>query len=143
MFNPTRDQARAFLFDAWAKFRAHAQLTDLEALTVEHIGRHPEYHAILENPDRTRDRDWLPEMGETNPFLHLSMHLAISEQLSIDQPAGIKARYERLRAALGDEHAAQHEVMDCLAEMIWTAQRYQRPPDGATYLDCVEKKCGG
>lgn len=143
MFNPTRDQARAFLFDAWAKFRAHAALTDLEAIAVEHIGHHPEYHAILENPERYREREWLPEMGETNPFLHLSMHLAISEQLSIDQPVGIKARYEKLRAALADEHAAQHEVMDCLAEMIWTAQRHQRPPDGAVYLDCVEKKSRG
>jgi len=143
MFNPTRDQARLFFFEAWKKFRVGTPLTDLEAITVEHIGRHPEYHAILDAPARYQEREWRPELGETNPFLHLSMHLAISEQLSIDQPAGLKARYEKLRAMLGDEHDAQHQVMECLAEMIWTAQRYNQPPDGAAYLICLEQKCPG
>jgi hypothetical protein len=143
MFNPTRDQARQFFFAAWKKFREQAPLSDLEALAVEHIGRHPEYQAILDAPERNQAREWRPELGETNPFLHLSMHLAISEQLSIDQPIGIKPRFEKLRNALGDEHDAQHQVMDCLAEMIWTAQRYQQAPDGAAYLACLEKKCPG
>jgi hypothetical protein len=79
-------------------------------------------------------------MGETNPFLHLAMHLSISEQLSIDQPPGVKARYQALARRLGDEHAAQHAVMDCLAEMIWQAQRHHLPPDGQAYLDCLERK---
>lgn len=143
MFNPTRDQARQFLFEAWKKFREQAPLSDLERLVVGHIGDHPEYHAILEAPERNQEREWRPELGETNPFLHLSMHLAISEQLSIDQPTGIKSRYEKLRATLGDAHAAQHQVMDCLAEMIWTAQRHRRPPDAVAYLACLEKKCEG
>lgn len=142
LFDPSRDQARQFFFDAWAKFRAGRPLTDLEAMAAEHIGRHPEYHAVLEQPERHRDRDWLPEMGQTNPFLHLSMHLAIAEQLSIDQPAGVKARYQALATRLGDEHAAQHAVMDCLAEMLWQAQRYQRPPDGEAYLRCLADKAG-
>jgi hypothetical protein len=141
MFNPSRDQVRQFFFEAWAKFRAGQPLTDLEAIAAGHIGRHPEYHGILERPDRYQDRDWSPEMGETNPFLHLSMHLSISEQLSIDQPAGVKARYQALTDRLGDEHAAQHAVMDCLAEMIWQAQRYNLQPDGVAYLLCIEKKC--
>ena len=141
MFNPSRDQVRQFFFDAWAKFRAGQPLTDLEAMAAEHIGRHPEYHAVLEQPDRHRDRDWPPELGETNPFLHLSMHLSIGEQLSIDQPPGVKARYLALAERLGDAHAAQHAVMDCLAEMVWRAQRDNLPPDGAAYLLCIEKKC--
>ena len=141
MFNPSRDQVRLFFFDAWAKFRAGRPLTDLEAMAAEHMGRHPEYHAVLEQPERYRDRDWLPEMGETNPFLHLSMHLSIGEQLSIDQPTGVKARYLALAERLGDAHAAQHAVMDCLAEMVWRAQRDNLPPDGAAYLLCIEKKC--
>ncbi len=141
MFNPSRDQVRQFFFEAWAKFRQRLPLTDLEALALEHIGRHPEYHAMLEQPERYQEREWPPEMGETNPFLHLSMHLSISEQLSIDQPAGIQAAYRALCLRLGDEHAAQHEVMDCLGEMIWQAQRYNRPPDGAAYLACIENKC--
>ena len=141
MFNPSRDQVRQFFFDAWEKFRRGLPLSDLEAIAVEHIGRHSEYHALLEQPERSRDKDWLPEMGETNPFLHLSMHLSISEQLTIDQPAGVRAHYNALLSGLGDEHAAQHAVMDCLAEMIWRAQRDNRPPDGAAYLLCIEKKC--
>lgn len=141
MFNPSRDQVRQFFFDAWAKFRAGQPLTDLEAMAAEHVGRHPEYHAVLEQPDRYRDRDWPPELGETNPFLHLSMHLSIGEQLSIDQPTGVKARYLALAERLGDEHGAQHAVMDCLAEMVWRAQRDNLPPDGAAYLLCIEKKC--
>jgi hypothetical protein len=141
MFNPSRDQVRQFFFDTWAKFQAGRPLTDLEAMAAEHIGRHPEYHPVLEQPERHRDRDWPPELGETNPFLHLSMHLSIGEQLSIDQPTGVKVRYLALAERLGDEHAAQHAVMDCLAEMVWRAQRDNLPPDGAAYLLCLEQKC--
>ena len=141
MFNPSRDQVRQFFFDAWAKTRAGQDLTDLERIAAGHIGRHPEYHALLEAPERSRDRDWTPDMGETNPFLHLSLHLSISEQLSIDQPPGVKTRFDALVQRLGDIHAAEHGVMDCLAEMIWRAQRDNLPPDGAAYLLCLEKKC--
>jgi hypothetical protein len=140
MFNPTREEARRFLFEAWRKYRDKAILTDLETLAADHILRHPEYHALLAAPDAYLDRDWLPEHGETNPFLHLMMHLSISEQLSIDQPAGILARYRKLVLRLSDEHRAQHETMDCLAEMIWSSQRNGTPPDGAAYLTCLEKK---
>jgi hypothetical protein len=138
MFSPTRDQARRFLFEAWRKHRERTVLTDLEALAADHIQAHPEYHVLFDDLDANLGRDWRPEMGETNPFLHLSMHLAISEQLAIDQPVGIKAAYQRLRARLGDEHRAQHAVMDCLAEMIWRSQRDGQPPDGAAYVRCVE-----
>lgn len=140
MFNPTRDEARQFLFDAWRKYRDKGILTDLEALAADHILRHPEYHALLDDPDGNRDRDWRPEQGDTNPFLHLMMHLSISEQLAIDQPAGIRQHYQVLARKLGDEHRAMHEVMDCLAEMIWTSQRHGSPPDGAGYIACLEKK---
>ncbi|MDD4880301.1 MAG: DUF1841 family protein [Gallionellaceae bacterium] len=140
MFNPTRDQARQFLFDAWRKYRDQAILTDLETLATDHILRHPEYHKLLEDPDGNLERDWRPESGETNPFLHLMMHISISEQLSIDQPAGIRSRYQALARKLGDEHDAMHETMDCLAEMIWTSQRHGTPPDGAAYITCMEKK---
>jgi hypothetical protein len=140
MFDPSRDQARRFFIDAWRKHRERLPLQPLEAVAAEHILRHPEYHAVLEDAERHLERDWLPEMGETNPFLHLAMHLSISEQLSIDQPPGVKARYQALARRLGDEHAAQHAVMDCLAEMIWQAQRHHLPPDGQAYLDCLERK---
>jgi hypothetical protein len=140
MFNPTREEARRFLFEAWRKYREKTILTDLEALTADHILRHPEYHALLSAQDDYLNRDWLPENGETNPFLHLMMHLSISEQLAINQPAGILAHYQKRLLQLGDEHQAQHDVMDCLAEMIWNSQRNGTPPDGAAYLSCLEKK---
>ncbi|WP_137936702.1 DUF1841 family protein [Chitinivorax sp. B] len=142
MFNPTRDQARQFLFDTWRKYREQQPLTDLEKITIGILVAHPEYHTMLDQPDRYLDRDYLPEHGNTNPFLHLSMHLAIEEQLSIDQPAGVKALYLKLCEQQQDEHAALHDMMDCLAEMIWHAQRYQTSPDPAIYLGCLRRKLG-
>lgn len=139
MFNPSRDESRAFFQAAWRAWRGGQPLEPLQALAAEHAARHPEYHAFLEDPDALT-RDWSPEAGETNPFLHLALHLAISEQLSVDQPAGIVAAYRRLLVRFGDEHAAQHEIMECLVEMIWQAQRYNRPPDGAAYIKCLRNK---
>ena len=127
-------------FDTWHKYRAQEALSGIETLVIEVVLQHPEYHAILDKPDQYLDRDYAPEQGETNPFLHMSIHLAISEQLSIDQPAGLKTRYESLLAQTGEAHAAQHEVMDCLAEMIWQAQRNQTPPDPVLYLACLDGK---
>jgi hypothetical protein len=140
MFAPTRQESRRFLAETWAKFRAGQPLTPLEHLTAELVAAHPEYHPLLENAERHLDRDYAPEAGETNPFLHLSLHLAVAEQLSIDQPPGIRAHYERLRAALGDAHDAQHALVECLAETIWQSQRARTPPDAALYLDCLAKK---
>lgn len=142
MFNPSRDQARQFLFETWAKHKQATPLTDLEKIALAVLLRHAEYHPIVDFPDRYADKDYLPEFGETNPFLHLNMHLAIEEQLSIDQPRGIKALYQTLCQTTGDEHAAQHEVMDCLAEMIWQAQRSGTGPDGQRYLMCIRAKAG-
>jgi hypothetical protein len=140
MFNPTRDQARTFLFDLWEKHRAGAVLSALESMALSVILEHPEYHAYLENRERYLDRDWKPEGGETNPFLHLQMHLAIEEQLSIDQPPGIRAAAESLARRRGSEHDARHDIMECLAEVIWQAQRNQAGFDNAAYLDCLEKR---
>lgn len=140
LFQPSRDQARRFFIAAWRKYREKQPLEPIEAMAVEHILRHPEYHSLLEDEAGSLSRDWLPEMGETNPFLHLSLHLAISEQLSINQPAGIVARYQTLLKRFGDEHAAQHAMMDCLVETIWQAQHYHQPLDGAAYLACLEGK---
>lgn len=138
LFQPKRDQSRSFFIEAWRKHRQKQPLEPLEDLAVGHILRHPEYHDILEDEEGSLTREWLPELGESNPFLHLSLHLAISEQLSIDQPAGIVARYQGLIRLLSDEHAAQHAVMGCLAEMIWHAQRYHHPPDAQAYLACLK-----
>ena len=140
MFNPSRDEARRFLIGAWTKFRAREPLSGLEQMAAELIALHPEYHSVLETPDRHLDRDWQPEGGETNPFLHLSLHLAVAEQLAIDQPPGIRAEFDRIKAARGDEHAALHALLECLGEVVWTAQRHGSPPDARLYLACLERQ---
>ena len=139
MFNPTREQSRTFLFDVWEKHRTSAALSPLEALALSIVLEHPEYHAVLGDRDRYLDREWKPEGGETNPFLHLSLHLAIEEQRSIDQPPGIRAAIDALEARRG-AHDARHAVMDCLAEVIWQAQRHGTGFDNAVYLDCIARK---
>ena len=140
MFNPTRDQSRDFLFDVWAKHLAGAQLSALEALALSIVLEHPEYHAVLADRERYRDREWRPEGGDTNPFLHLAMHLAIEEQLSIDQPPGIRAAVEALARRRDSAHDARHDVMECLAEVIWQAQRHGAAFDNASYLECLARK---
>jgi hypothetical protein len=140
LFAPSRDEARRFLIDAWAKARAVQPLSGLEEQAVAIVALHPEYQPTLEDPGRSLARDWRPESGETNPFLHLSLHLAVAEQLGIDQPPGIRAHFERLCAARGDRHAALHGVIECLGEVIWHAQRHGTTPDGALYLACLERQ---
>ncbi len=140
LYSPTREDARRFLVAAWSKRRAGEPLSALEALAADIIGRHPEYHALLEDPERSVQRDWPPEHGETNPFLHLALHLAVAEQLAVDQPAGIASEYRRLCREWNDEHAAQHAVVECLGEVLWQAQRLGGPPDGALYVDCLRRR---
>jgi hypothetical protein len=140
MFAPSRDEARLFLVDAWAKRRNGEPLSALERIAADLIALHPEYHAVVEHPERHVDRDFNPDGGKTNPFLHLALHLAVAEQLGIDQPPGIRAQFERLRAARGDEHAALHAILECLGEVIWHAQRHGTPLDAALYLACVGRQ---
>jgi len=142
MFNPSRDQVRQFFFEVWGKYRTGQTLTGAEVPALDAVLAHPEYHAILDQPDRYQARDYSPESGETNPFLHLSMHLALAEQLSVDQPPGIRMRYQQLRQQYGEEMAAQHAIMDCLGEMIWQVQRHQTAFDSAAYLRCIDHHLG-
>ena len=141
MFNPSRDQARQFLIGAWTQRRNRLPGTPMDTLAADLVQLHPEYHALLEADDALT-REWTPEQGETNPFLHLSLHLAIEEQLSIDQPTGIRAAFNTLQSRHGDRHEALHAVLECLGEMIWRAQKSGLPPDGDAYLDCVRRAAG-
>jgi hypothetical protein len=136
-FNPSRDEARSFLFATWRKRRAGELLMPLEDLAAQLIEKHPEYFPMFEDPDRFLNREYLPEQGESNPFLHLMMHLAIEEQISIDQPKGVRAHFVRLTHQFESEHDAQHRMMECLSEMIWQAQRNRTAPDASVYLDCL------
>ena len=140
MFSPTRDQARRFFFDTWKKFRAGEPLSALEQIALRVISLHSEYHALLDDPGRNLDRDYAPEAGGVNPFLHLSLHLAVEEQLSIDQPPGVKAEFDRMLLAAGSEHDAKHALLECLGETIWQAQRAGGQPDQTLYLACLKAR---
>lgn len=140
LFNPSRDEVRAFFFEAWAKFKVQQSLTDLEKIALGVMHMHPEYHAILDAPERFKQQEYFPEFGETNPFLHMSLHLSILEQISINQPIGITDIYAQLKLKHQNEHNAQHDILDCLAETIWQAQRNQTGMDGAHYLTLLQQK---
>lgn len=140
MFNPSRDEVRDFFFGVWKKHEDKQVMTPLETQALDWVLEHPEYHPLLAAPDKYRDKDYLPEFGETNPFLHLSLHLSVTEQVSIDQPPGIRTHYERLARKHGSLHEAAHDVLECLGETVFNAQRNGTPPDGAAYMDCVARK---
>jgi hypothetical protein len=134
MFDPSRDEVRETFFAAWRKYRAGEPLAGIEALALDVILLHPEYHDALAHPERSRDKDYF---DESNPFLHMSLHVALEEQLSIDQPQGIAARWRQLLERYGDRHEALHQALECLAETVWRAQRDGAPPDARAYLDCL------
>lgn len=140
MFNPTRDEVRQLFFAVWRKYRQGEALSGMDALVLDAALQHPEYHAVLDAPERYLDREYFPEAGETNPFLHMSLHLAVAEQLSIDQPPGLRAHFERIAAKAGSRHAAHHAVIECLGETLWRAQRDGAPPDAAAYLECLARR---
>ncbi|MDE0798251.1 MAG: DUF1841 family protein [Nitrosomonadaceae bacterium] len=139
MYKLSRHQSRQFFFDTWHKYNHQELLSDMEKIALSIILLHPEYHSILDDTERYQDKDYPPEMGNTNPFLHMSMHIAIKEQLSIDQPSGIRERFNRLQEKNKDEHETMHQVMECLAEMLWQAQRNQSAPDSSIYFECLDK----
>jgi Domain of unknown function (DUF1841) len=140
MFAPSQADVRRFFCDAYRKLRDGAPLTPLEAVATDWITLHPEYHADLADVETALAARFDMRTGRTNPFLHLSMHLSISEQVSIDQPHGIKQAFALLAARRGSAHDAQHEVMECLGEMIWRSQRSGEPPDGERYIECVRRR---
>lgn len=142
IFGQNRDQLRQFYCDVWRKHCADEPLAPLETQIRDVIRIHPEYHPLLETPERALEREYLPELGETNPFLHMALHLALYEQLATDRPAGIRALAQQLRPRHADPHALEHAMMDCLAEAIWRSQRDGRPPDEAAYLRCLRRLLG-
>ena len=114
-----------------------------ETIAASLIAEHPEYHTLLENPEVAVEHEFSPESGQTNPFLHLSLHLAIEEQLSINQPPGLREAFEQCQARHGDRHAALHDVLEALGETIWRAQRDKAPLDALAYVEAVRRKAAG
>lgn len=134
LFPNNREALRRYYFDAWHKYRTGMPLTPLEDQIVGAVLAHPEYHPALEKPDHTVDKDYLPGIGDANPFLHLGLHLGLQEQIATDRPAGLRAIHAQLLLRYGDPHATEHAMMECLADILWQAQRNARPPDEHLYL---------
>ena len=139
MFGNDRSQLRKMFFDSWKKFQSGEELQPLEQMISQIIQQHPEYHHLLEDEQAHLDKDYTPEMGETNPFLHMSMHIAIAEQLSTDRPAGIKDLYQQLLGKLSESHTVEHHIMECMGQMMWEAQRNNMMPDEQLYMECLRK----
>ena len=139
MFNPSKDEVRQFFCQAWKKHLEHEILTPLESIAARWMIEHPEYHSLLEDLELAQSTDFSPEQGQTNPFLHLAMHLSISAQIQIDQPTGIRAIAHELAARMDSEHQAQHQIMECLGQVLWQAQRQGTPPDLVAYQEALRR----
>lgn len=145
LFSQDRNDLRQIFFNTWKKHKDGINpdtFQPMENIVLNVIQLHPEYQPFFDDIENNLNKDFPPEMGETNPFLHLSMHIAIHEQLSINQPQGITGNYKKLVKTKGDPHEAEHEIMDCLGEMIWKAQRENVAPDERIYMNCIRKKIG-
>lgn len=139
MFGSNRQTLRQNWFNAWHKYQQKQPLDALETIICQTIELHPEYHPILNNPNRYLDSDFSPESGVENPFLHLSMHLGLHEQISTNRPAGIQMLYQQLNHKTTDIHQTEHHMMDCLGASLWEAQRNNQAPDEKKYLACLQK----
>ena len=133
IFGLDRRELRTMYVDAWQKHLAGRPMSPLETQIADVIAEHPEYHDAVAGDDL--DRDYTPGDGRTNPFLHMGLHLGIREQVATDRPAGIAAIHRQLAARDGDPHAAEHRMIECLAETLWEAQGANRAPDEAVYLE--------
>ncbi|RLJ20739.1 DUF1841 domain-containing protein [bacterium endosymbiont of Escarpia laminata] len=139
MFGSDRNQIRQVFVDVWQKRIQGKPLEPLEQMIAAVVAEHPEYHKLLGDREAALSREFLPEDGESNPFLHMGMHISLQEQLSTDRPIGIAGLCQRLTQRIGDAHEAEHQLMECLAHMLWEAQVNKRMPDEQAYLECVKR----
>ncbi len=137
MYGQDRTAMRQVFVEAWRKQRAGEPMEPLEQVIGNIVLQHPEYHSMLESPEPVLDKDFMPEEGLSNPFLHMGMHISLQEQVSTDRPTGIALLYQQLVGKIGDPHEVEHQMMECLGRMLWEAQRANRMPDEAAYLECL------
>ena len=135
----SRDDLRRVYVEAWRKHREGLPMEPLEAQIADVIALHPEYQAALEDVEAAVAHDYTPEGGESNPFLHMGLHLAVRDQIATNRPTGIRALFEAIARKRGDEHEAEHTMIECLAEALWEAQRSGRPPDEQAYLERLKR----
>ena len=133
IFGQDRNELRRMYVDAWQKRIDGLPMSPLEIQIADVVSEHPEYHDAMNAAEL--ERDFTPEDGKTNPFLHMGLHLGIREQIATDRPPGIRNIFESLAARLGDSHDAEHRMIDCLAETLWEAQSRNGAPDEQRYLE--------
>jgi len=138
MFGQNRQQLRQMYYDTWQKKQADEALSALESMVVQVIIEHPEYHAIFEN-ENSLEQEYFVENGQTNPFLHMGFHISLHEQISTDRPAGIRTLYQQLKIKFDDSHETEHQMMECLSESLWLAQRNNQAPSESAYLQALQK----
>ncbi|GAC1502747.1 MAG: DUF1841 family protein [Steroidobacteraceae bacterium] len=138
----SRDQLRKAYADAWRKHLANLPLTPLDTMIADVIRAHPQYHAIVGDPDAAMGFEPSALAGTDHPFLHMGLHLAVRDQVSVDGPPGVRELFLQLQARRGDGHRAEHALMEALAETLWQAQRDNRPPDEAIYLALARRRFG-
>ncbi len=130
MFSQNRDQLRQMFQASWDKYQQQQPLQGVESLIIAVIQQHPEYQPLLTNPDALH-QDY---KQQTNPFLHMGLHITLAEQLQMDRPVGIRQIYQCLLHRMPDRHQAEHRILDCLRKILWEAHSTGRPPDEAAYL---------
>lgn len=140
IFGQDRNQLRQFWLQTFQKMQQNVPLSPLEAQIAQVITLHPEYHSFLASNETAQGREFPPELGETNPFLHMSLHLGLREQLTTNRPPGLRQLFQELCRQMGDQHTAEHVAMDCLAECLWRAQRSGTPPQDEAYLNCLRRR---
>ena len=138
LFGQDRSRLRKYYLQAWQKKLRGEPLESLESLIASIIEQHPEYHDMLRSEDALH-QDFTPEQGQSNPFLHMGMHISLAEQIGTDRPPGIRSLHQKLAIRLGDPHQAEHQMMECLGLALWEAQQQNRAPDEQAYLECLKK----
>ncbi len=139
MFGNDRNKLRQYYIDVWEKAKNKQALEPLEKIIADVIHQHPEYHPVLSDKDTAIGKEYLPESGESNPFMHMGMHIAIHEQLNTNRPEGIRDIYQKITTRCSNIHEAEHKMTECLAEMMWQAQRNGTAPDETAYLRLLKK----
>lgn len=140
IFGNDRANLRRMWFEVFRKAQSGEPLTALEEQVKAVIALHPEYHRLLASPQQYAERDYLPEFGQTNPFLHMGLHMGLREQVSTNRPAGLQSLYQQFLLRFADQHEAEHQMMEALAHSMWLAQRDNRAPDEAHYLELLRSR---
>jgi hypothetical protein len=138
MYGQNRSQMRQFFISSWRKHESGQPMQPMESLIAGIIQQHPEYHPMLKS-DSPLEKDYTGEDGQTNPFLHMGMHITLAEHLNTDRPKGIRELHQQITRQHGDAHAAEHQMMECLGLVLWEARQQNRMPDETAYLSCLKK----